>query len=171
MGTLGKHWKNGPHSEEHKRKLKENHKGMTGRHQKEETKIKISNSEKGKYVSPEQRKNISEAHKGYITSEKTKLKLRMVALNYIKNIRGNVSPNIGHNERQILDNLEKEIGYKIVRQFECEGYFIDGYIPELNMCIEIDEKQHIKKKERDTIRQVIIRNKIGCIFMRVHDYV
>ena len=71
-------------------------------------------------------------------------------------------------EKQLLDELQEEYGYEIIRQYQVEGYFIDGYIKELNLAIEIDEKP--KNKERDIERQKIIENKLNCKFLRIKDY-
>lgn len=158
------------HTEEQKRKISL---GNKGKNISEETKKKMvaTRRKNGTYkIKEETRIKMSNAHKGKETSEETKKKLRLATISYFKNLNGWMRPNIGHNEKQILDNLEQEIGYKIVRQFECEGYFIDGYIPELNLCVEIDEKHHQRNKEKDLIRQSIITNKLGCSFMRINDF-
>lgn len=97
-------------------------------------------------------------------------KLREASIKYIKEVRGNISPNIGHNEKQILDEIELSLGYKIIRQFETEGYFTDGYIPELNLVIEIDEKFHHNQKKRDIERQKIIEKELNCNFMRINNF-
>ena len=55
-----------PLSEEHKRKLRENHKGMTGLHHSEETKRKIGNANRGK-PSWHKGKPLSEEHKRKIS--------------------------------------------------------------------------------------------------------
>lgn len=94
--------------------------------------------------------------------------MRISAFEYAKKVCGIICPRIGHNEKQILDKLEQELGYKIVRQYSVEGYFIDGYIKELNLAIEIDERP--KDKERDMERQKIIESKLGCNFIRINDY-
>lgn len=188
---------NKPHSEETKKRISI---GLTGRitgkkgtHRSEETKNKISKSVKlnptsywkGKSLPEETRRKISEGKKGVKLSmehkrkisiansnpsEEKRRKLREAAFQYAKTSRNILYPNIGHNETEILNKLEQELGYKIVRQFNCEGFFIDGYIPELNLCIEIDEKHHLRNIEKDMVRQSIIKNKLGCIFIRIKDY-
>ncbi len=81
-------------------------------------------------------------------------------------MRGILYPCIGHNEKQILDNLEKEISFRILRQYKIKGFFIDGYIPELNIAIEIDERP--KNKEKDIERQKIIEDELNCNFLRIN---
>ena len=95
-------------------------------------------------------------------------KIRLATIKYIKEIRGNISPNIGKYEKQILDYMELFIGYNIIRQFEIEGYFVDGYIPELNLAIEIDERP--KTKQRDIEREGLIKSKLKCSFIRIPTY-
>ena len=97
-------------------------------------------------------------------------KLRESVLKRMKEVGG---PFIGRNEKRILDEFAKKIGYKIMRQYIISGYALDGYIPELNLAIEIDEKYHFDKegnlKEKDIIRQKEIQNKLNCEFLRIKD--
>jgi len=175
---------------EHKKKLKENHKGMKGKTHNIKTKIKMSISHKNMSIitknkmrkshigikkephTEETKRKIGKANsislKGRRLNIQHKKKIRISAFNYVKNKRNILYPCIGHNEKQILDELEKIYNYKVIRQFECEGYFIDGYIPELNLAIEIDER--CKNKIKDIERQKIIEDKLGCKFLRINDY-
>ena len=103
-------------------------------------------------------------------SEETKRKLRISNINRIKEVGG---PGIGKNEKKILDELENKLNKKIIRQYLCIGYSLDGYIPELNLAIEVDEKikfnykgelypQHIKRQNR-------IEKELHCTFLRIKD--
>ena len=185
---IGKRHKGKTISNESKRKMSKAHKGkispMKGKHHSEETKRKISNSNKGniawnkgKKITTNTgrthfKKGQSSAFKGRHHSEETKKviskKLRIASFNYVKKMRDILYPCIGHNEKKILDKLEKKIGYKIKRQFKCEGYFIDGYIEKLRLAIEVDEIP--KNREKDIEREKIIKEKLGCSFLRVKDY-
>lgn len=78
-------------------------------------------------------------------------------------------PNIGRNEKQILDQCEKTLGKKIKRQYPVEGYFLDGYCKEENIAFEVDEKYHNKQAKKDNERQQIIENKLNCNFVRIQD--
>jgi len=80
-----------------------------------------------------------------------------------------LEPRMGKNEKQILDNLEKDFNRKIERQFRNSGYFIDGYIPELKLAIEVDEDYHNFQKEKDERRQKEIEESLGCVFLRIED--
>lgn len=72
------------------------------------------------------------------------------------------------NVKQILDKLEIKSGYKIIRQYKVLGYFLDGYIPELNLTIEVDEKP--KNTLKDIQREKEIINKLKCYLIRIKDY-
>lgn len=98
-----------------------------------------------------------------------KKKIRLFMINYVRENCGNILPVIGKNEKQILDKLEIQYGYKILRQYEIEGYFLDGYILELNLAIEIDEDFHENQKERDIQRQATIEKALNCTFLRIKD--
>ena len=64
----------------------------------------------------------------------------------------------------IIKNLFSE--YTILSQYKVKNYFIDWYIPELNLAIELDEKHHKSNIERDRIRQKNIENELNCKFIR-----
>ena len=164
-------------SEEWKKNISKSHLGkhigeknnMWNKSQSEYQKKRASETHKGKKVSVESKKKMSKFHLGKKYSRQTKEKMRIAAIEYIEETRGRISPNIGHNEKQILDRLEQELNYKIIRQFKVEGYFVDGYIPELNFVIEVDESFHNKQKEKDIKRQKIIGKKLECEFIRIND--
>lgn len=158
-------------SDETKKKISESNKG---KHQdiSEETRRKMGLSKKGKKFSEEHKRKMRESSpkywKGKIRSDETKKKLRLSTFEYAKKVCNIICPRIGHNEKNILDKLEKELGYKILRQYKVEGYFIDGYIKEINLAIEVDERP--KNKERDIERQKIIETKLNCKFLRIKDF-
>jgi very-short-patch-repair endonuclease len=167
-----------PHTEERKKKESISHQGKTIP---EGTKIKMSNSSphywKGRKRSIESKDKMSKAHKGKTSNRKgivltdnEKRKMREAAIRRLKR-NGGFSLSIGRQEKQILDTYEKLHCVKIKRQFLVVGYFIDGYIPELNLAIEIDESHHFKidgtLKEHDIKRQQEIEKELGCKFIRI----
>jgi very-short-patch-repair endonuclease len=164
--VLGKHWKL---SEETRKNMSEAKKGKIGNnkgmHWEVKDTSKMSEMKKGK---PGNNKGMR-----WKLSKKTKIKMRESAFEYYKEVSGLVYPRIGRNEKQILDKLEKELGHRIIRQFKCGGYHLDGYIPEINLAIEVDEKHHSveSKRENDTKREEFIKEKLGCQFLRIKDYV
>ena len=143
-----------------------------------ETKQKIRMSHIGKNHSIETKLKIGKTkignkyNLGKIHTEKTKQKQRVSA---IKRIQGQFNkglssmPCIGKYEPGILDNLENSLGLKIKRQHKVCGYFLDGYIPSLNLAIEIDEKYHksIKQLNKDEIRENNIKAELNCQFLRM----
>ncbi len=108
---------------------------------------------------------------------KIKEKQRISRIKYIEKCLNNgepITPTIGINETKILNELENLYKYKIVRQHHIKnlGYIVDGYIPELNLIIEVDEKKKFdnsrKLKEKHVIRQRNIEE-VGFKFLRVED--
>ena len=143
-----------------------------------EHKIKISNSHKGtknhfygKHHTKETISIIREANKNKKMSDTTKNKIRIKTLEKIKKIGG---PRIGGNETKILNQLEYKLGYKIIRQYEIIGYFLDGYVPELNLAIEIDEKKKFNSnnilRQKHINRQKNIEKELICNFLRIKDF-
>lgn len=186
FGMLGK-----KHTEESKKKMS---KALKGRIISEETRKKTSETMKRKGLIPpntkgrkhteeslqkmrnkraseETKRKISEANTGRIASDETRQKQRESRFAYIRKTVGFCYPNIGKNETKILDDLEKELGYRIIRQYQVGGYHLDGYIPEINLAIEIDERHHKKQTDKDIKREEFIKAKLGCSFMRIKDYV
>ena len=53
-----------------------------------------------------------------------------------------LTPRIGKHERQCLNELQNYSKYQIIRNVKLIGYFPDGYIEELNLIIEFDERHH-----------------------------
>ncbi len=59
-----------------------------------------------------------------------------------------LAPNIGTNERLCINELKQVCLYSIIRVTSpIHGYFPDGYIKELNLIIEYDERYHFIEKE------------------------
>lgn len=61
---------------------------------------------------------------------------------------------------------------KIIVQYESCGYSIDGYIKELNLAIEFDEKHHFsngKLSKYDIDRQAIYQKELSCIVFRIDE--
>lgn len=137
-----------------------------------------------KKFSKETRRKMSEARSGENNSmfgkklsKETRRKLRISTINYIETSSDNgepISPRTGTNETKILNEFEKLYGYKIEREFRCIGYFPDGYIRELNLCIEVDEAHHFdcdgNLRKEDIERQKNIEEELGCKFLRIPDY-
>lgn len=57
--------------------------------------------------------------------------------------------------------------YDPIYQYKVGNYFIDLYIPELNLAIECDENGHrFYDKTKELEREQYIKNKLGCEFIR-----
>ena len=91
---------------------------------------------------------------------------------YIPDRRGSNRGIFGLHETQILNNYEDKINYKIIRQYHIGKYILDGYIPQINTVIEVDEARHYiknKLKIEDVVRQEKIENILKCQFLRIKD--
>ncbi len=149
----------------------------------EEYKRKISLSCKKHKLTEKQLKNLDKGRKNYTkerskkvtasrrnnnkewVSQKTKKKLRLKRQEQI--LKNGGGPSFGKNEKRILDELELNLNKKIIRQYTVSGYWIDGYIPELNLAIEIDEPFHIKRRNKDRERENCIKKELNCEFLRI----
>jgi len=149
---------------------------------------------RGKPLSKEIRKKISLANKG---NKRPDISLRNKQEKY--KMRGDKNPSkrpevreklrikrqkdilkehstmqIGKNETKLLNKLEKLFKLKIQRQYSINGYWLDGYIPELNLAIEIDECYHYNEHgvlhKKDIERENNIKKKLNCKFLRIKDY-
>jgi len=121
----------------------------------------------------ERREKISKANKGRKINftDTWRKNLRIATAKRI--LRDCQTRSIGKNEKQILDELELSLGYKIKRQYQVIGYFLDGYISKLNLAIEIDENNHFDINKilsfKDKKRQLEIEKELNCNFIRIKD--
>ncbi len=170
------------HTVETKNKISLANKGKKGFNHSKETKKKISEGNKGKEVSKRTRRKLSEINSGrkhpfYGKSHliETKRKMRLATLKRIEENHGIAIPNIGRNEKQILDELELCLGHKIHRSYRLKklGYWLDGYVKELNLAIEVDEGYHFdidgNISEKNFQRQKEIEQELGCVFFRIDE--
>ncbi len=163
-----------PRSSEVKKKLSTANKG---RIMPEDVRQKMSLSKMGHNVSEDTRIKISLSNVGKISPMKgkfhsidTKKKMRLSAIDRISSQAfGGLPkmPRIGIIESEVVDKLQSVCPYRIARQYQVCGYFLDGYIPELNIAIEFDEAKHRLKTERDMTRQLEIEKELGCLFFRI----
>lgn len=110
----------------------------------------------------------------WLQKESSKEKLRNSKLTFLKQKFKHIKDirdiaKYGRYEKEFLDMLEEALHYKIIRQYPIIGYFIDGYIPERKIAIEIDEAKHFKYRYiiKDRIRQHRIEKALGCQFIRI----
>lgn len=71
-----------------------------------------------------------------------------------------------------LDIISKQIGLKIQHALNggekrLHKYYVDGYINELNIAIEVDEQHHKRMVEKDLKREQYIKEHFGCTFIRL----
>lgn len=116
----------------------------------------------------------SEMHKGrhfnHSAEAKKKMRLKAIERLSVREFDGMpVIPCIGKEEKGCLDELNGFSPYPLQRQYMVEGYFLDGYIKELNLAIEFDEEKHGRPSVmmRDKNRQSEIESFLGCRFFRV----
>ena len=126
----------------------------------------------GKHHSRSTIKKLIKSHLGIGHSDKTKQKMRLSRIDYIKQTCGGVMPMVGKHEKEILDKLEKVFGFSIKRNFFIDGYYLDGYCQELNVAVEIDEEHHFsnnKLNDKDLQRQNRIVSLLNCKFLRIRE--
>ena len=70
----------------------------------------------------------------------------------------------------IINNFFSD--YTIIPQYPVFNgeYYIDWYVPELNLAIEFDEEHHKHNIDKDRIRQKRIESELGCKFIRYTDH-
>ena len=118
-----------PHSEKTKRKLKENHKGMLGKHHSEETKKKMSLVKKGKKKPPfteKHKRKLSEVHRGYVMPEKQKKKIGVANKGKIRTPEMKIKYSIAlnHGKTSLQKLLRSNTEYKLWRKsvFERDNF-------------------------------------------------
>jgi len=189
----GHSFKNKTLSDVHKKNIG---KSVKGKKVSKETRKKLSEKATGRILSDETKKKLSEKKKGHIPWNKgkklgkkwservsknflgrkhtddTRMKIRLSTIKQIEEQKLNgepLTPCIGKIERKFLNEIEDVLKIKILRQYPIRGYFIDGYIPELNLAFEFDEVANHKNINKDLKRQNEIEKFLGCSFFRVSD--
>lgn len=139
----------------------------------EKTCLKMSESRRGKnnpmYRKPGTRLGIK-------VSGETKRRMRESMIKHIEKNKLNgkiIRPNVGKNEIKILNNIEKEKGIKIIRQFKVLGYFLDGYDKINNVVYEVNEGHHFNKdnnyNKKHLTRKNEIINCLKCLWIDIKD--
>ena len=126
----------------------------------EKTKLKISNSKKGKPIT-------------HIISGETREKMRINRLNQIKSL-GNTNRMYNPKACQFIDKLNQEKGWNLQHalnggEIMISGYSLDGYDKERNIIFEYDEPNHHyhSYKHKDLIRQKrLIKKMTPFMFLR-----
>ena len=184
-------WNKGLTSKTDKR-VEKMSRSKTGQKRSQEARLRMRNAQLGKKQTKEQiekrvsqfrgiprsddtKQKISVANSGktYTMSKSRKEKIRLGTIKRIERQKFNglpMIPCIGKYETQILDNIEKILEYKIIRQYRVAGYFIDGYCQLLNLAIEIDESHHNNERciIKDIKREAEIKNILHCSFLRLN---
>ena len=109
-------------------------------------------------------------------TDETKRKIRVSSINYRSKLKITSYPNFNPKACEIIDEYGKNNGYNFQHAMnggeyliDHLGYFVDGYDVNKNVVIEVDEKYHNnkKQKEKDIIRQNEIQNFLRCEFIHV----
>jgi very-short-patch-repair endonuclease len=163
-------------SSEAREKMRVSH---LGKRMSEETKRRMSVGKMGHSVSAQTRRKIGMATasrvpgmKGKRHSIDTRRRMRLAAIDHIsmQSFGGlPMVPRIGKTEMKVLDTLQVASGVVIDRQYPVGGFFLDGYIKDVNLAVEFDEREHRYKKARDEFRRSEIRRELGCDFFIVDD--
>lgn len=162
------------HTKEAKRKISEASKGNKSGFKKGN--IPWNKGLKGLHHSPstEWKKGNTPWNKGKknIFSKEARRKMSLSHFNHLRKYgyTNNFGPNIGTHEKSILDHFEKLFNYPIERQYQVDGFFIDGYCKPLKLAIEIDENYHYQNQKQynyDRFRENIIKDIVGCSFLRI----
>jgi very-short-patch-repair endonuclease len=163
--------KNKSHSKEWNEKVGKSNKGKK-RTKEQIEKNRISHIGKIGYWKGKKRLNMTGNNNPNKRPEIRELK-RETRIKMIEKDGGSIQK--GKHEKYILDELEKLYGCNINRNFHIIGYKPDGYIQELNLVIEVDEKHHFNidgtLKEKDIIRQKEIEKELNCKFLRIKDLI
>lgn len=111
-------------------------------------------------------------------TECTKRKMRVGAIRYIAEARGQVIPRYNRSSIAVIEDYGKLWGYNFKHAenggeyyIKELGYFIDAYDPDKNVVLEFDEKRHFDSdgnlKEKDIQRQAQIEKLLKCKFIRI----
>ena len=116
-------------------------------------------------------------NKGLKMSSEIRKKQRLSAIKRIERNNNNgfpIFPNYNPNACTLIEQYGKRNDYNFQHaenggEFYLKelGYWADGYDREKNVWIEVDEKGHKYKKEKDDLRQKEIEQFLKCEFIRI----
>ena len=66
-----------------------------------------------------------------------------------------------------LQDYIEEVGFEVILEKQFDNYYVDCYLPELNVAIEYDGPFHLKK--RDNKRDEYLYNNFGIRVLRIVD--
>lgn len=139
---------------------------------------------KGKKQTEDVKQKISDKKMGQVgpwlgkkRSMEDRRKMRIGALNRLKNRFGQIHPNYNPKACKAIDDYGKKYGYCFQHaenggEFYIKelGYWVDGYDKEKNTVLEFDEKHHYRFKDKDMVRQNEIIEHLNCAFIRLNDH-
>lgn len=113
-------------------------------------------------------------------SEESKAKARASTLAYIETMYGSVATRYNVNACRYIDFLNSRFSWHLQHaenggEVRVCNYFLDGYDSNLNIAFEYDEPRHYSDVqanilcERDISRMHIIREELGCQFIRYNE--
>lgn len=189
-GSFGKHT-----SEESKEKIRDKHRQKKssdyywfGKELSEETKIKLREYRK-KHPIKKTKEQIridalkmagNKYRKGIPHTVETKIHLRSVMVEKIRQQTGIISPNYNRSSCLYFEWLNKwnswngryalNGGERYIKEL---GYWVDYYEPKYNVVVEWDEKRHYNPdgslKENDLVRMSRIKTFLDCRFFRYNE--
>lgn len=115
--------------------------------------------------------------KGHKHSLETKEKMRVSAMNYLKEMKNVTCPRYNIRSIQYMNLLNEERGWNLQHaenggEVEICGFYVDGYDKERNIVFEYDEPRHYTDVnnsilyKKDVERQNVIVQKLNCEFYR-----
>lgn len=73
----------------------------------------------------------------------------------------------GLKEFGALAAIEQVLGINLERQYRVGDYYVDGYCKETNVAYEIDEYHYGSTSLKDSVKEVFIKDTLGCEVVRV----
>ena len=115
--------------------------------------------------------------KGRKHTLESKKKMRISAINYLKDIKNIKCPRYNKDSIEYINYINKKYVWSLQHaenggEVEICGYYVDGYDKNRNIVFEYDESRHYKNVnesllcERDIERQNVIIEKLNCEFYR-----
>ena len=72
--------------------------------------------------------------------------------------------------KECLIRFFSAFGYEVIHQYRVGVYFLDFFVPSINIGIEYDENNHRDyDKSKEEERENFIKNSIGCKIIRISD--
>lgn len=96
-------------------------------------------------------------------------RVHLILDEHVYNIYRDKSARPQHRLKELasIKTIEQILNVKLIKQYKCGPYKIDGYDVKNNIAYEIDEYHHTETVTEDLEKEEFIKSRLKCSFIRI----